>query len=246
MIITIINQKGGVGKTTTAQALGAGLYELGHKVLFIDLDPQGNLTDALATPIERSGAYELLTTGKANVTHSAYGDVIVSSPELASDLTGIVYPHSIKRALKDITHLYDFVIIDTPPALNILSINALTASDGVIIPAQADRYSLQGIGQLYKTIQAVKDNANPQLKVLGILLTRHNPRTILGADVTEVMKDTAEALGTKLFNARIREAVAIREAQYLQLSPLEYAPQARVVDDYREFISEVVQEVNHE
>lgn len=241
MIITVINQKGGVGKTTTAQALGAGLHEQGYKVLFIDLDPQGNLTDALQARSETGGAYELLTTGRANVTSRGYADLITSSPELAADLS--LPADSLKRAVEGYTDLYHYILIDTPPALNSLSINALAAAQGLIIPAQADRYSLQGIGQLYQSIQAVKETINPGLFILGIVLTRHNPRTILGADLTEVMRETAEALGTKLFNTSIREAVAIREAQYLQRNPLEYAPASNVVQDYKALTAEIVKEL---
>ena len=146
--------------------------------------------------------------------------------------------YRLKEALEKIEKNYDFCIIDTPPALGILTINALTASDSVIIPAQADIYSLQGIENLEETIKAVKKYCNPNLKIEGILLTRYNPRTILSREVSEMAEKLAEKLETKLFKAKIRDAVAVKEAQISQESLFKYAPKSNVTKDYEGFINE--------
>ncbi|MDD3365341.1 MAG: AAA family ATPase, partial [Syntrophomonas sp.] len=188
-IITIATQKGGTGKTTTTHALGVGLIERGYKVLFIDLDPQGNLSYILQTEELKSTIYEVLT-GKTKardaIQHQQCGDIIPSSPALARanlELKNTGKEYRLKETLQPIKDDYDYIIIDTPPSLGLLTINALTASDSVIIPSQADIFSLQGIGQLYSTIETIKKYTNPDLSIEGILLTRHNSRSILSRDL---------------------------------------------------------------
>jgi len=250
-IIAVINQKGGVGKSTTALALGAGLSLKGFKVLFVDIDAQGNLTYTLKideiSPISEN-SYDIFTKDKItlkNAIQSAkQGDVITSSPYLAGiDATlssASRKEYRLKTALETLKTDYDYIIIDTPPSLGILTINALIACTGVIIPAQADIYSLQGISQLYKTIEAVKTHRNPSLKVLGILLTRYSNRSIISRDMAEMMQETATQLGTKLYSTKIREATAIKEAQVRRKSIFEHAPKSKVAKDYADFINEVV------
>ena len=246
--IAIINQKGGVGKSTTALALGAGLSLKGHKVLLIDLDAQGNLTYTLGANDTGLTVLEVLTgtaTAKQATQHTSQGAVIPASPALAGAdtlLTAVGKEYKLKEATAPLKRLYDYIIIDTPPALGILTINALTACTWAIVTAQADAYSLKGIAQLHNTIGAVKEYCNSSLKVKGILLTRHNPRTVLSRDIADVIQRTARGLNTKLFKVTIREAVAVREAQARQQDLFSYAPKGTATEDYTAFIKELLKE----
>lgn len=247
-IIAVINQKGGVGKSTTAEALTTGLAFKGFTCLAIDLDAQGNLTYTAGANTNGVTALGLLTgetKAQDAIQHLKNWDIIVSNKALAgadnyiSD-TGKEY--RLKEAIEPIRGNYDYIIIDTPPALGILTINALTACNSVIIPAQADIYSLQGISQLAETMKPVKKYCNPALYIEGILLTRYNARSILNRDVAELIKQLAAKLGTKLYKTTIREGVAIKESQISQLSIFEYAPKAKVTKDYRAFIDELLKD----
>ena len=241
--VSVINQKGGVGKSTTAEMLISGLSLKGFKVLAIDLDAQGNLSYSLASDSNSPTILEVLTeeiSAKDAIKH-ARADIISSNKALAGADAFIAdtgKEYRLKEALEKIEKEYDFCIIDTPPALGILTINALTASGSVIIPAQADIYSLQGIENLEETIKAVKKYCNPNLKIEGILLTRYNPRTILSREVSEMAEKLAEKLEAKLFKAKIRDAVAVKEAQISQESLFKYAPKSNVTQDYESFINE--------
>ena len=197
--IAIINQKGGVGKSTTASAIGGGLNS---KVLHVDLDPQCNLSylmEANISGLTQASALDVLQ-GNASaadaIQHTAQGDIIAASPALSGAdivLTATGKEYRLKEALEAIVGEYDYCIIDTPPALGILTINALTACNGCIIPAQADFLSLQGIGQLHGTIETVKKYCNPGLKVYGIVLTRYSARAVISREVTAMMEETASA-----------------------------------------------------
>jgi ATPases involved in chromosome partitioning len=247
-IIAVINQKGGVGKSTTTLALGAGLSCKGFKTLFIDLDAQANLSYTLGadiTGLANHSVFDVLTGKSAvgAVQQTAQGAVIASSPALVGAdtvLTAVGKEYFLKEALEPLDKDYDYIIIDTPPALGILTINALTACTGAIIPAQADIYSLQGISQLYGTLQTVKKYCNPSLKVLGILLTRYNARAIISREVAEMIERMATQLHTVLYKTKIREATAIKEAQARRLSIYEYAPKSNAAIDYRAFVDEVI------
>lgn len=250
MIYAVINQKGGVGKSTTAGALWAGLTAKGFKTLAVDLDAQGNLTHTAraSTAGGQATALSLLTKEaptKAAIQHTENGDIIASSKALAGadayiSATGKEY--KLREALSEIQSEYDYIIIDTPPALGILTINALTACNSVIIPTGADIYSLQGISQLVETINPVKQYCNPGLTISGILLTRYNPRTVLTRDVTEHLNTIAEEIGTKVYTTTIREAITIKEAQLKRESLFKYAPRAKVTQDYKAFINELLKE----
>ena len=245
-IISIINQKGGVGKSTTAEALLSGLTLKGYKTLAVDLDAQGNLTYAVGANSQGATTLGVLTrevdAGDA-VQHTPSGDIIPGNKALAGAdafITDTGKEYRLKEALEGRAGEYDYILIDTPPALSILTINALTASNSVIIPAQADIYSLQGIEQLAETIQPVKRYCNPTLEIAGILLTRYNKRSILGQEVAGLARQIAQRLNTKLFDTTIREAIAIKEAQISQKSIYKYAPNAQVTKDYEAFIEELV------
>jgi len=251
-ILTVALQKGGTGKSTTAHALGQGLQQHGKKVLFIDLDPQGNLTYTMRGDVDKQTSFEVMTKqtiAKDAIQTLDQGHLISASPKLSgADLvvtqTGKEY--RIKEALVALNGLYDFVIIDTPPALGTLTVNALTAATGVIIPVQAETYSIQGIVQLYNTIEAVKAYCNPALTVEGLLITRHNSRTILSRDMAETIEATARELGTKLFKATIREGIAVKEAQARREPLFSYAPDSNPAQDYARFIEEYLQNKKEE
>ena len=244
--LAIINQKGGVGKSTTALAIGAALSLKGYRVLFVDLDAQGNLSYTLGADTQRYNAMGVLQrpeTAAAEVQHTAQGDIIASSPALAGAdtmLTETGKEYKLKEALEALQGSYDYCIIDTPPALSILTVNALTACNGVIIPAQADIYSLQGISQLNNTIQTVKKYCNPELHIMGIVLTRYSSRSIISREVAEMIDRTAEQLNTKLYKTKIRECTALKEAQAMQKNIFEYAPKSNASSDYKALIEEII------
>ena len=244
--IAVINQKGGVGKSTTALAIGAGLSLKGYSVLFIDLDAQGNLSYTLGADTKgynAMGVLERPETAKEEIQHTPQGDIIASSPKLAGadkllEETGKEY--RLKEALESLQGAYDYIIVDTPPALGILTINALTACTGAIIPAQADIYSLQGIGQLNSTIETVKKYCNPSLSIMGIVITRFNGRSIIRREVAEMLEHTADQLRTKLYSSKIRECTALVEAQATKQNIYSYAPRSNATADYKALVDEII------
>lgn len=244
-IVIVTNQKGGVGKSTTAEAFADGISLKGYKVLLVDLDPQCSITLTAGADMSVCTAYDVLINGvdtqKAIQERTQRADIIPSSQNLVKAeivLPGDGKQYVLKKALGSVKNRYDYIVVDTPPSLGILTINALTASDSVIIPAQADVYSLQGIGQLYDTIETIKEHTNAELSLKGVLLTRHNARSILSRDMTELAGQTAERLGTFLYSVMIREGVAIKEAQANQQSIFAYAPRSNPSKDYKAFVDE--------
>lgn len=254
--IVVINQKGGVGKSTTVQALGAALRARKKRVLFVDMDAQGNLSDTLGFAPGDAGASPTLLSllekrlpeeERAELVAPAIvrtpgGDLIPYSPSLAAadlKVDGVGKEKRLAEVLECVAERYDYALVDTPPALGVLTVNALSAADGAIIPAQADTYSLHGIGQLYDTIDAVREYTNPKLEVLGIVLTRYNGRSVLSRDVAESMEAAARKLGTKLCKTRIRECVALREAQASRQDIFSYAPRSNAAQDYAALAKEL-------
>lgn len=241
-VIAIVNRKGGVAKTATAQALGAGLIKKKKNVLYIDLDSQGNLTSGLGASKEGLDSMDLLT-GNAKapeaIQKTPQGDVIAGTEALAGadtiiDGTGKEY--RLKEAISGLK--YDYIILDTPAQLGTLTINALTAANSAIIPVQADIDSLQGIGQLNKTINTVKKYCNKDLYIRGILITRYLGRAVISRDMQSNLEEVAKQLNTKLYSTPIRECVAIREAKALQQDIYSYAPRSNAAKDYSAFIDE--------
>lgn len=242
-VIAIVNRKGGIGKTATAQALAAGLQRNRHKVLMIDLDSQTNLTYSTGAKAETDkNSLNLLIGGvdpRQLITGTPQGDIIAGSESLAGADTIITETgkeYRLKEALADFD--YDYIIIDTPAALGILTINALTAANSVIIPVQADIYSLQGLSQLNNTIKTVQKYCNSGLTINGILLTRYNSRAILSRDLQAQLEKAAEQLNTKLYNTPIRECISIKEAQAMQQDIFTYASGSNAAKDYISFIKE--------
>lgn len=246
MIYSISNQKGGVGKSTTANALGAALFRKGFRVLYVDLDAQGNLSHSMKAGSREITSLEVLTAAAAAedaVIETGQGDLIPSGPALAGAdaiLTDTGKEYRLKEALDPISDKYDYCIIDTPPALGTLTVNALTACNGVIIAAQADIYSLQGIGQLSRTIQTVKRYCNNDLHIMGMVITRYNSRAVLTKDMTAMIEDTAKQLHTKVYASKIRECVQIKEAQAKQTDIFRYAPKSNGAKDYEALAEEVL------
>ena len=246
-VIAVVNRRGGVGKTATAHALGAGLRERGFKVLFVDLDSQSNLTFDLGAKAQALTTMEVLTgtaSAEEAIQKTQGGDIIPASPSLAgADITieGTGKEYRLKEALEDVKG-YDYIIIDTPPALSVLTINALTSADLAVIPAQAEIHSLQGISLLNEAIEAVRRYTNPKLKIAGILITRYAGRAILSKQMKESLQERAEELKTKVFNTPIRECIAIKEAQAMQRDIFTYAPKSNATEDYNAFIDELLEE----
>lgn len=244
-ILSFTNQKGGVGKSTTAQSVGACLREQGKRVLFIDLDAQGNLSYSMnAQPTKTiNGVLTGEATAKEAITKTEQGDIIASSKMLAaadSLLTDTGKEYKLREALTELEGLYDYVIIDSPPTLSILTVNALTAATDVIIPAQADIYSLQGLSDLQRTIESVKKYCNHDLRISGIVFTRYNQRATLTKDITEYAEKLAAGLNTRVYETKIRECTAIKEAQLQKQSIFEYAPKSNGAIDYEALTKEIL------
>ena len=246
-VLAFTNQKGGVGKSTTAQSVGAYLIKQGQRVLFIDLDAQGNLTYCMnAKPAKTVyGVFTGEATAAEAITHTEQGDLIASNKLLAAAdtiLEGTGREYKLKEALEEIQDKYDYVILDSPPALSILTINALTAATDVIIPAQADAFSLQGLNDLRGTIESVRKYCNPALKIDGIVFTRYNQRATLSRELTDLAEKIAQTLSTKVYNTKIRECTAIKEAQLQKQSIFDYAAKSNGAADYEALAQEILKE----
>ena len=248
-IITITNQKGGVGKTTTALALISGLHKKGKKVLGIDLDPQGNLGFSLGVNIEENLSIYDVFRNKATIEEATiktqFGDVVISnillsSAELEFNFAGREF--MLRDKIEKIKEDYDYIIIDTPPALNVLTVNAYTSSDSIIIPMVPEILSLLGISQLRDTVGTVKKYYNPSLTISGILLTKFNKRTNLAREVYEMAQSIADDLDTKVFKSKIRTGVSVAESPAHGESIIDYAPKSKPSQDYLDLINEVLGE----
>ena len=242
-VITITNQKGGVGKTTTATALITGLHQRGARVLGVDLDPQGNLGFSLGLEIgEGYTTNDLLSrthTVFECIAPTAYGDVIPSDVLLSTAEVSFSAPRRefmLTEQLQLVEDRYDFIIIDTPPALNILTINAYVASTGLIIPMEPEILSLVGVSQLRDTYETIQASYNPNLKVLGILLNKFNHRLRLHRDVLDMASEVAEQMGTQVFPTKIRNSVDVATAPAYGQSVLAYKPKCNSAMDFRKIV----------
>lgn len=244
MIITISNQKGGVAKTTTSAALAAGLKQKGYTVLAIDLDPQGNLSDNVgADNREKPTIYELLKNQASIqevIQHTEQFDIIPSNIMLAGLEKEIISDLGKEQRLKEVLEnvTYDYIIIDTPPALGLLTINAFTACDEVIIPTTAGIFSASGITQLYDTICNVKKYCNANIKINGILITKFNPRSNNNQDMKNLINKLCEYIDAPVYKTFIRNSIVIEEAQTRKTDIFTYKKDSTVSVDYLEFINE--------
>ena len=244
--IACANQKGGVGKTTTVVSLATYLALLGRRVLVLDLDPQGNATSGLGVDRSSLGAtaYEAMVDGRpladlVTATRYAGLDLVPSSIGLAAvDVELVGTPQRerrLARVLSGSAAAYDHVFIDCPPSLGLLTVNALTAADAVLIPLQSEYYALEGLGQLLATIDLVRDNLNPALTVDGIVLTMYDARTRLSADVAEEVR---QHLGTSVYDTIIPRSVRLSEAPSYGQAIATYSPESRGAQAYRALADE--------
>ena len=243
-IITVTNQKGGVGKTTTASALVCGLHQRGARVLGIDLDPQGNLGFTLGLDIGDVRTIYDVFKGSCSIEEAIasteYGDVLASDIMLSTAEVEFTSPRRefmLYQHLSTIRNNYDFIIIDTPPALNVLTVNAYVSSDGLIVPREAEVLSLVGITQLQETIETVRSTFNPHLKVLGILLNKYNPRLTLSREILDLAEEVARQLGSQVFQVKIRRSVGVAMAPAHGQSVLTYAPSSNPAKDFQRIVS---------
>lgn len=243
-IVAIVNQKGGTGKTTTVHTLGVGLKKRGFRVLFIDMDGQANLTDTMQADQGKGKILDLLrkrVSIKEIIQQTPSGDILAGSEDLFQAdiaITGVDKEYRLKEALNEVAREYDYVIIDTSHVLGILAINALVASNSVIIVSQAEGYNLTAVSRLGEVIKDIGKHSNRRLFIKGILLTRFKERTRLNRDLIMVMKDLAKKLNTKLYKTTIRESIVISEGQIKHSSIFDYAPKSNVARDYDAFLEE--------
>lgn len=245
IVITVTNQKGGVGKTTTCAAFAGVFRSYGKRVLAIDLDPQGNLSFSLGAEDSGFTVHDVMTgrcTVAEAVKHTSVCDVITSNILLSGtelELKQNDREFVLKRALQTVKDDYDAVIIDTPPALSILTINAYTAANDLIIPMTPEVFSLQGISQVKDTILAVKKFYNKNLNVRGILLTKYSSKYKLSEEVAEMAEIVAAQLGTKVFDTKITSCIAAAEAPAHQETLIEYSPRCRATREYKSLAREL-------
>lgn len=248
--LTIINQKGGVGKSTTALAIAQYYTAKGKKVLLVDLDAQGNTTYASSGEVQKHGSLGVLMnpkTIKEEICHQTsetkQPDTIASTAQLANAdtllLNEVSKEYRLKIALDTLKDKYDLCVIDTPPSLSVLTINALVACDYCLVPSMADIYSVQGINQLNETIKVVKQYCNPNLQILGVVLNKYKQAQILSKGIAVELEEMAKALGTKLLKTKIRESVAINESALKRVNMFVYKPNCNACKDYEELIKEI-------
>ncbi|MFN2586545.1 MAG: ParA family protein [Actinomycetota bacterium] len=253
VVIAMANQKGGVGKTTTTISLGAALAELDHKVLVVDFDPQGGC--ALGLGIE-PGALEVSVYNALLDRSCRSEDVVMPTTVEGMDLLPsnidlsaaelmlvqeVAREQSLSRALAPLRRSYDFILVDCPPSLGLLTINALTAADGVVVPLECEYYALRGMALLMDSIERVRDRLNPQLEVYGILATMYDGRTLHAREVLERVRD---AFGDAVFDAVVRKTIRFAEAPVAGEPILRYAPASTGSASYRALAKEVVSRVS--
>ncbi|MFA6382715.1 MAG: AAA family ATPase [Candidatus Buchananbacteria bacterium] len=247
--IAIVNQKGGVGKTTTAVNLGAYLSWLGKFVLLVDIDPQANATSGLGvdqSKIEK-GVYHTLIEPVSfreiilGTNHSGY-KVAPATPELAGARVELVNLDNrefrLKNSILEIKHDYDYIIIDCPPSLDLLTINGLAAADEVLIPVQAEYLALEGLGQLLNTVNLVKDNLKPELSILGAVVTMYDKRNKLSG---QVLNELQQHFPHKVFNTIVPRNVRLTEAPSFGQSILSYDPKSPGGKSYEDLAREIIQ-----
>jgi chromosome partitioning protein len=245
-VLVLANQKGGVAKTTTTLNLGVALKERGCRVLTLDLDPQSNLSMSQGIDIESLSTtmYDVLVSGAslAEVIHAREVDVAAAGIELAGAelaLSGMIgRERALERAIKPFRDLYDFILIDTPPSLGLLTINAMVAADGVIVPVQCEYLSLRGLAQLRQTLGQVREHLNPRVDIVGIIPTMYDGRTVHGREAVALLE---ESFGDIVFATRIGKTIKFAEAPVLGQSVLRYDSSGQAARWYRRLADEVLE-----
>lgn len=249
--IALANQKGGVAKTTSTVNLGVALKAQGRRVLAVDLDPQSNLSMSQGIDIEslRVGMYDVLL-GNApmkDIIHTREIDVAVAGIELAgAELalsSAIGRERALERAIETVSANYDYILIDTPPSLGLLTINSMVASQGVIVPVQCEYLSLRGLAQLRETLAQIREHLNPDVDILGILPTMYDGRTVHGRDALAVMR---ENFGPLLFRTRVGKTIRFAEAPVEGMSVIKFDPSGQGSRWYKRLANEVIDRVEGE
>jgi len=244
-VIAFANQKGGVAKTTSTLNLAVAMKEQGHRVLIIDLDPQGNLTMSQGfnpDNIDRS-MFDVLVhkLPLEEVIHSAEVDIAVSSIDLASAelaLSSMIgRERTLEKGIAPIKERYDYILVDTPPSLGLLTINAFVAADGVIVPVQTEYLSLRGLVQLENTLSMVRENLNPNVEIIGILPTMYDRRLLHAREAIDILR---ENFGDLVYNTKIRKTIRYAEAPVKGQSVLAYDPEGEAAALYRDLAKEVL------
>jgi chromosome partitioning protein len=244
-VIAFANQKGGVAKTTTTLNLAAAFAEQGHRVLCVDMDPQGNLTmsQGIDPDTLEQSMFDVLVHDLSirEVIRRREIDVACASIDLAGAeiamSTKIGRERSLTKALRAVSEDYDWVFIDTPPSLGLLTVNALTAADQVIVPVQCEYLSMRGLLQLQNTLSMIRENLNPDVQIAGILPTMVDTRTLHAKEALEILE---ENFGDRMFGARIKKTVRFAEAPVKGMSVLKYDPTGKAADAYRQLAKEVL------
>ena len=244
MIISLLNHKGGVGKTTSAINIGAGLVELGKKVLLVDLDPQANLTLSLGIPRQKITIYEALR-GEGDLEPYTYKtglDVIISSLDLSGAEMELINEAGREYILRElfttVIDQYDFILIDCPPSLGLLTLNALTSSRLVLIPLQTEFLALQGLAKIKQVIDKVCFRLNKNLEIGGVIATMYDSRRVLNRDVVETIH---KYFGEKVFKTYIRDNVALAEAPAQRKDIFSYNPKSSGAEDYLNLCKELLE-----
>ncbi len=245
-VISLLNHKGGVGKTTSVINIGAGMVALGQKVLLVDLDPQANLSVSLGIPRQPNTIYEALR-GESEIepyTHKERMDVVMSTLDLSGAEMELINEagreYILRELFEPVREEYDFIIIDCPPSLGLLTLNALAASDYVYIPLQTEFLALQGLAKIKQVIDKVKFRLNKRLELGGVIATMFDSRKILNRDVVETIK---KYFGERVFETLIRDNVALAEAPAQRKDIFDYSPNSLGAQDYMSLSQEILQRV---
>jgi chromosome partitioning protein len=248
-ILSLVNQKGGVGKTTSTVNLSVYLAREGKKVLLVDLDPQGNASSGLGVDIRslnKAGLYEAILSGGHPLRSilkgpEGYPDILPASPDLAGAGVELINleqrEYRLRGVLEYVDERYDYIIIDSPPSLGLLTVNGLVASDEIIIPVQAEYYALEGLSQLLETIGLVKENLKPELSIMGALLTMYDKRNRLSR---QVVKEVQDYFPGPVFKSIIPRSVRLAEAPSFGKSILDFDAFSKGARAYKSLAGEVI------